>query len=516
MVHEGLDFPLRREWAFPLAQARLAAKLPAVPNVRRLDDDSEERWTPKGQRSPKERSGSNCFPWRPGVLTVNAVFRLSLRRLLSALLLTLSVARAAEPGGAAEMSWLDNGTIRLGIDLGLGGSIVWLSKSGDGLNVINTHDWGREVQMSFYSGPIPFVAAGQQPAEAWSKLGWNPIQAGDFFGHRARVLAQHDDGRRLYVKCVPMQWPMNDVPGECIMESWLELDGATVRARARLLNARADHTLYPARAQELPAVYTNAPWHRLFTYSGAHPGSGEQAQELTPRPPPAWSRWTATENWSALLDDSGWGLGVWNGGTTEFLGGFNGKPGSGGTHDPACGYVSPVRAELLDHDIHYAYEYELTLGTLEQIRARALSHGAARALPEWSFTGGRQGWHYRHATDAGWRNADALHMHWEEGDPSLVSPPFFCRAEGAGTLVLEAAITTSDKTGQVFWTTTEQREASAQSSVNFPILGDGVLRTIRIRLSDSPAYHGGITSLRIDPGDAPGGAMTVRSIRLEK
>src|SRR6478672_11735591 len=78
----------------------------------------------------------------------------------------------------SHLSWLDNGTIRLGVDLDLGGAITWLSKSGDSLNIINTHDWGREVQMSFYSGPIPFVAGDKRPAAAWAGLGWNPVQAG--------------------------------------------------------------------------------------------------------------------------------------------------------------------------------------------------------------------------------------------------------------------------------------------------------------------------------------------------
>src|SRR4051794_15962060 len=107
---------------------------------------------------------------------------------LAALLLLFASARAE------EVSYLDNGTIRVGVDLTLGGAITYLSKSGDPLNVINSYDWGRQVQMSFYSGPVPFSVGEKQPKPEWIHLGWNPIQSGDAFGHRARVVEHSNDG----------------------------------------------------------------------------------------------------------------------------------------------------------------------------------------------------------------------------------------------------------------------------------------------------------------------------------
>jgi hypothetical protein len=55
----------------------------------------------------------------------------------------------------ANMSFFDNGRIRVGIDLTVGGSITWLSLSGENRSVVNVHDRGREIQMSHYSGPTP-------------------------------------------------------------------------------------------------------------------------------------------------------------------------------------------------------------------------------------------------------------------------------------------------------------------------------------------------------------------------
>ena len=97
--------------------------------------------------------------------------------------------------------------------------------------MINSWDWGRQVQMSYYSGPVPFCRRASA-APNWAGLGWNPIQAGDDFGHGSKDVEHSNDGKTLYVKCVPMQWPLDDVPGECTFESWLTLEGPVVRPAA--------------------------------------------------------------------------------------------------------------------------------------------------------------------------------------------------------------------------------------------------------------------------------------------
>jgi len=63
----------------------------------------------------------------------------------------------------------------------------------------------------------------------------------------------------IYIKSRPMQWPLANVPGDCTFESWYSLEDNVVRVRCRLNNERDDKTQYGGRAQELPAVYSNAP-----------------------------------------------------------------------------------------------------------------------------------------------------------------------------------------------------------------------------------------------------------------
>ncbi|MEY4799290.1 MAG: hypothetical protein RI978_1591, partial [Verrucomicrobiota bacterium] len=204
-------------------------------------------------------------------------------RLLLPLLACAALTFAAEPTAdelpaGAKMSYLDNGIIRVGVDLNHGGAIVYLAPKG-GRNLINNYDLGRQVQMSFYSGPVPYTEKGQSPSEHWKGLGWNPIQTGDDFKNPSKVIAHENDGKKMHVTCIPMQWPLNNVPAECTFDSWLELEGSWVKVRSRLTNARSDHTRYAARQQEFPALYANGAFFRVVSYVGTRPFTGEAITE---------------------------------------------------------------------------------------------------------------------------------------------------------------------------------------------------------------------------------------------
>ena len=57
----------------------------------------------------------------------------------------------------SKMEYIDNGVIKLGVNLALGGSITYIADSKTGKNVVNNWDWGRQVQMSFFAYPLPYV-----------------------------------------------------------------------------------------------------------------------------------------------------------------------------------------------------------------------------------------------------------------------------------------------------------------------------------------------------------------------
>lgn len=418
-----------------------------------------------------------------------------------------------------RVEYLDNGTLRLGADLDLGGAITYLADSKTRDSVINNFDWGRQVQLSYYSGPVPYTPGGKQPKANWRQLGWNPIQVGDAFGHRSRILESRNDGRTIYIRCIPMHWPLENVPGECTFETTITLEQNTARVRTRLQNIRTDDkTQYPGRNQELPAVYTNGPYWRLLTYTGARPFSGDA---LTTIPTTGgagfpWHSWRATEHWAALVRDDGWGLGVFNPDTIAFSGGFAGKTGKGGSLDNPTGYIAPNHREILDYNIQYDFEFTLILGSLEQIRTYAAAHAPRPAPPRYVFASDRQHWVYTNASDAGWPVAGELKIALSQNDPQMMAPEGLWPAAAAPKLFIRAAYHAAPgQKGELFWKklvpAPRQRPAKTKTKAKanrigdfdghttFDVIPDGQYHTYEIPLAGAPGYDGMISGLRFDP-----------------
>lgn len=420
----------------------------------------------------------------------------------------LCLPASASPPAPPRMSFLDNGVLRVGVDLDRGGSIGFLAEAGNAStgNLINIHDLGRWVGQSYYSGPAPFG----RPHPAWKDWPWNPVSAGDVYGRPSRLLEHSNDGRTLYVKAEPKQWALDGVAADCTFETWIRLEGNVVRVRNRLTNRRTDRTRHPARDQELPALYTVGRLHRLVTYDGRHPFTGGPLRVIENHGQP-WARWEAAEHWAALLGDDDRGVGVCHPGVVRFLGGFHGRPrGRGGPTDDATGYLSPVRREILDHDIVYGYEYALVVGSLQQIREWAYEHRPAKR-PDWRFGGGtRHGWTYVNASDDGPpAGAAGLRMSLDRADPQALSPETAFAAADAPRLYVRAAFRTSQSRAALHWRFPGEAGFPAARRLVFPVVGDGAERTYEIPLAGHPEWRGLIGGLRLDPTDGGSAGDTV-------
>ncbi len=404
------------------------------------------------------------------------------------------------------MSWLDNGQIKLGANLQIGGAITYIAESGDGINVINSHDWGRQVQMSFYSGPNPFEPNGKQPRDDWKFLGWNPIQSGDCYGNQSKVIEHKNDGKSIYLKCIPMHWPLENQPGECTFECWYTLQGRTVQVRSRINNKRSDKTQYTGRSQELPAVYTNAPYHKLMTYTGDQPYTDGALKEIPKQDHTngiRWEHWFAAENWAALVNDDDWGLGVWHPGVYSFIGGFYGQPGKGGPKDAPTGYIAPLHQDILDHNIQYDYHYVLILDSLQNIRKHIYKNTPSLTLPEYMFQKDRQHWVYQNAQDEGWPIKNQLNITADGAGMQLTGPSSFWKADKNHKLIIDAEIKAADEknqsTGRIYWKTSADNKFSASNSISYQWPKDKGSNKHIIDIGQAPGYQGNITGLRIDP-----------------
>jgi hypothetical protein len=412
------------------------------------------------------------------------------------------------------VQYLDNGKVRVGFDLGKGGAITFLSHRG-GPNMVNDCDLGRQIQMSYYSGPVPFQPTGAQLAPTWAGLGWNPIQSGDTFGHSSSMVAFRKGRDWAYLKCIPMHWPLNNVPAECTFESNVCLRGDTVEVRNRIRLARTDQTQYEGRTQELPAVYTNGPWYQILTYTGGQPFSSQPTTEIPHSFP--WHSFQATENWTALLDEGGQGLGVWSPGTEQFSAGFFGPPGSGGSSDSPTGYIAPNETDILDWNGVYENRYVLILGSLDEIRGYVYRHSRKLELPRYVFRRDRQHWTYASCVDGGWPIRGEISLRLEAEDPQIVGPLGFWDSTKGPTVVIEAACRCHNPIAQLFWGRLDSPGFSESRSVHFNLISDGRYRKYRVQLSDSPEYRGIINRLRFDPepSGAPGDWIKIRSIIVD-
>jgi len=408
------------------------------------------------------------------------------------------------PPAVAQIQYLDNGSIRLGVDTTKGGAIVVLQPSGtlgSGSNVVNTFDLGRLVQQSYYSGPASFVPAGATQHPSWSPWPWNPVQGGDAYGNRATLISASNSGTQLYVKSRPKQWALANVDADCTIEQWITLSGSVATVRNRLTNARADATQHPARQQELPAVYTWARLTQLKTYAGTAPFTSGTLTTI-PNVAPPWTTFRATEGWAAYVDANDWGLGVFAPGNVKFIGGFAGTPGTGSTTSSNTGYIAPIRSEVIDHDLVYEHTYHLILGSLSSIRSYAVAN-QPDLRPDYQFRGTRDGWTYANATDTGLMLADRLHVNVNSSDPQMIGPECSFRAADVPKLHVRVAAAVRSGTqaaGRLYWERENGTAAmSTAQSKGIPIIADGQFRTYEIDLSGTSTWTGQISRLRFDP-----------------
>lgn len=276
---------------------------------------------------------------------------------------------------------ITNGVVDLGLDTELGYAISAFGPH-NGSSVVNRHDEGREVQLSFYSGPDPYQADGQTCHWSGHSWPWNPIGAGDAFGHHGTLLSMDPgaNSSQVTVTTRPLQWACDNIPCECTFVREITLwEGVPVaHVRATLVNNRSDHTDYGPFGQELPAVYTIGSMSKLFTYTGSKPFTNDTLTDIPlPGGQPPWNpgRTSVTESWAAFVNPlTGQAMGVVQPSTTEFLLGFAGTPSpTAGPLDSSTGYMAPYADIPLPWNATFTYDFYLVLGTLQEVRDTAYS-----------------------------------------------------------------------------------------------------------------------------------------------
>lgn len=447
--------------------------------------------------------------------------------------------------GDEPLRYIENDRLKVGFDLSIGGAVVYLEdKKYETGNMINSFDWGRQIQLSYYSGPNPFTGPnGEQPAPEWAGLGWNPIQSGDCGGNKSKVLEfKKIDASTAFVRTRPQLWPHKGVPAECVFECLYRLTANGFELNATIINNRSDKTQFSGRSQETPALYTNAPWYKLVTYLGDKPFENEPTSVLVDQRDGKgwpWVHYYSPERWSALLDENDRGIGVYQPGAWQTSGGFAGGDGNkgaplGAKHSPT-GYIAPIEQTILDWNARYSYRATFIVGALDEIRATAnelAKKDALLSIPSWTFAKDRQNWIYQGTTDAGYPISDCLKVKIPgAADAAALSPGYFWRSEDAPILEIDAAfesaadadasaptaltikierVSPADSLDYLSWSEGDkdrdkERAEKAKTHptlppvvVSVPVDWDGERRTLRVDLSQLDDYKGAMKRLSVE------------------
>jgi arylsulfatase A-like enzyme len=270
-----------------------------------------------------------------------------------------------------ELLFLDNETVKIGIDRAKGASITHLSWQANPGNVVNVSDPGRLIQQSYYAGKrLDRIADGQH--QSWNPWPWNPIQGGGV-GSWARVTEfKYLDEHTLYGETIPKLWDMPNEEADAVMEQWtgFEPDMPNVIVVKCELNAERDpkDRWGAARSspQEIPACY----FTRNFDIFKSYLGKGEWRNEPQ-APGPPWGKAKPPHNAMACFAASGQGIAVFSPSATEP---WNFGPHAGGkSHDPQAGpcvHIAPIDRVNLGPQSTYQYRYWLVVGDETQIAKR--------------------------------------------------------------------------------------------------------------------------------------------------
>ncbi len=257
-------------------------------------------------------------------------------------------------GAEAVTDWiyLDNGTVRIGVDRSRGACVGYFGESKTGRNLLNHFDEGRFVQQSYYGAP---------DGSMWNKQSWsyNPVQGGSWDGKPSRLLEFRKTEDSLYAKIEPRSWSGGARCPEAIMEETITLKDSVARITFKMTYTGEDQG--NPRHQEMPAVFVDAALSNLVYVSD---------YKVTRRVP-GWPNESgnASENWVAYLDETDWGIGILTPGTTDFTC-YRFGVGAVGSEVSPCAYVAPVRIFVLTKGLVVEYAVFLTVGSLADIQER--------------------------------------------------------------------------------------------------------------------------------------------------
>lgn len=265
------------------------------------------------------------------------------------LLLVLGGSLAAQTK-AEQWLYLDNGQVRLGLNLSAGACVGWFSHSHSSNNLLNAYDVGRYLQQAWY---------GDADGSDWDGKPWNlnPVQGGAWRNEPSEILESSQQQGRHYVRLRPRHWATGQLLNDFTFEQWACLQGGL--ARLRYVMHYHGSATHKARHQELPALYVGPQLDTLWladaqgVLGALKPGGRNEYHKLAQ----PWLIWGRDDR------DQSQALGMWCP-HAEQVTVFRVRQGNRAD----CSYAAALRTMALTPGMRYEYNATLAIGSVQQIQ----------------------------------------------------------------------------------------------------------------------------------------------------
>lgn len=409
----------------------------------------------------------------------------------------------------SSMVYLSSSKLRVGFNMLYGGTITHLS--GDGPNLINNYDLGRQLQYAYYAFPVEgYLPNGKVPHPAWTTIGWDPIQSGDVYGNGSEVVEQRQNGNELYFKTIPKQWGYDNVPCECYVETYAKLTENVLELRHVLQNNRTDSFTPLGRGQELEVGYFTPKFNRFQSYWGDQPFSSAGLTDFDLINPPVGTpdgygskvlETYTPESWVFLHEANGQGIGLFVPGSHLFASRFAGRTTIGGEFDYNSAITGGNTTEVLDRKIRYESKAVLILGNVNEVRKYAYDHKNELIQPDFDFSTDRQHWtFYEPVDDGGVPFKGEWSINLDKHITNLWGPLVSWKAAEVPKLYLRIAYKGSGTKMNIFWEVARSNGLEHDSFFqNVNLINDGQYHTYEVDLSSNPGWRGLIRRISLTP-----------------
>jgi len=220
-----------------------------------------------------------------------------------------------------DIVWMTNDKIKVGINLGLGGIMTYLSEINSTTNLINNgYDAGRQIQPDYHVKPDNYKVEGKVARDIYVNFSYNTIMGGSTYQDRVALLDHKKLGNNsYYVKVRPIMWAFKTELSQCFIEATYTLIDRYVKVNYKYTSFRTDNQVQtnltaPSGSSGfgMPSMFLNPDLKNFKSYTGNSAWTSGSLDSPSVPINSGVNGVSATEYWGAMVNDSDFGVGVYN------------------------------------------------------------------------------------------------------------------------------------------------------------------------------------------------------------